>query len=86
MTSRRVKTKAGDDEAEKRRNRTKARVRAKVEWPSRVLKRVFGFTRVRYRGLKKNHEWLCAGFASINIYRHRRRLAKVNLQLLPQWA
>ena len=34
MTSRRVKTKAGVDEAEKRRNRTKARVRAKVEWPA----------------------------------------------------
>ena len=31
MTSRRVKTKAGIDEAEKCRNRTKARVRAKVE-------------------------------------------------------
>lgn len=59
MTSRRVKTKAGIDEAEKRRNRTKARVRAKVEWPFRIIKRVFGFTKVRYRGLKKNHEWLC---------------------------
>ncbi len=56
MTSRRVKTKAGVDEVEKRKNRTKARVRAKVEWPFRVLKRVFGFTRARYRGLKKNHE------------------------------
>ena len=33
MTSRRVKTKAGMDQDEKRRNRTKARVRAKVEWP-----------------------------------------------------
>jgi hypothetical protein len=67
MTSRRVKTKAGVDEAEKRRNRTKARVRAKVEWPFRVLNRVFGFTKVRYRGLRKNHEWLCAAFASISI-------------------
>src|ERR1035438_5426536 len=63
MTSRRVKTKAGVDEVEKRRNRTKARVRAKVEWPFRIVKRVFGFTKVRYRGLKKNHEWLCAAFA-----------------------
>jgi hypothetical protein len=63
MTSRRVKTKARVDEEQKRKNRTKARVRAKVEWPFRVLKRVFGFTKVRYRGLKKNHEWICAGFA-----------------------
>ena len=75
MTSRRVKTKAGVDQAEKRRNRTKARVRARVEWPFRVLKRVFGFTRVRYRGLKKNHEWLLAAFALINLYQHRKRLA-----------
>jgi IS5 family transposase len=37
-------------------NRTKARVRSKVEWCFRILKRVFGFTKVRYRGLKKNHE------------------------------
>jgi len=86
MTSRRVKTKAGVDEVEKRKNRTKARVRAKVEWPFRVLKRVFGFTQVRYRGLKKNHQWLCAAFASINIYQHRRRLAKINLRLAPQGA
>src|SRR5487761_2529488 len=58
MTSKRVKTKAGVDEEQKRKTRTKARVRAKVEWPFRVLKRVFGFTKVRYRGLKKNHESL----------------------------
>ena len=75
MTSRRVKTKAGVDEVEKRKNRTKARVRAKVEWPFRILKRVFGFTKVRYRGLKKNHEWLCAAFALANLYKNRKRLA-----------
>src|ERR1035441_4310581 len=33
MTNRRVKTKQGVDEDEKRKNRTKSRVRAKVEWP-----------------------------------------------------
>jgi IS5 family transposase len=58
-----VNTKAGVDEEQKRKNRTKARVRAKVEWPFRALKRAFGFVKVRYRGLKKNHEWLCAAFA-----------------------
>jgi IS5 family transposase len=86
MTSRRVQTKAGVDREQKRKNRTKARVRAKVEWPFRILKRVFGFTKVRYRGLKKNHEWLCAAFASINIYQHRRRLAKIHLPMAPQGA
>jgi len=84
MTCRRTKYKDGVDEEQKRKNRTKARVRAKVEWPFRVLKRVFGFAKVRYRGLKKNHEWLCAAFASINIYQHRRRLAKINLQMATQ--
>ena len=81
-----MKTKAGVDEEQKRKNRTKARVRAKVEWPFRTLKRVFGFTQVRYRGLKKNHEWLCAAFASVNIYLHRRRPARINLQKAPQAA
>jgi transposase, IS5 family len=83
MTSRRVKTKAGVDEAEKHKNRTKARVRAKVEWSFRILKRVFGFTKVRYRGLKKNHEWLCASFALANIYQHRKRLARIDLRMVP---
>jgi IS5 family transposase len=53
MTSRRTKHKGGVDDVERRKNRTKARVRSKVEWPFRILKRVFGFTKVRYRGLKK---------------------------------
>ena len=86
MTSRRVKTKAGVDEEEKRKNHTKERVRAKVEWPFRIVKRVFGFTKVRYRGLKKNHEWLCAAFALANLYKNRKRLTKINLQLTPQGA
>ena len=60
MTSRRVKYKNFVDEIEKTKNRVKARVRAKVEHPFRILKRIFGFERVRYRGLKKNHQRLCA--------------------------
>ena len=75
MTNRRTKFKNYVDEEGKRKNRTKSRVRAKVEWPFRILKRVFGFIKVRYRGLKKNHEWLCAAFALVNLYQHRNRLA-----------
>jgi IS5 family transposase len=60
---------------ERRKNRTKAGVRSKVEWPFRILKRVFGYTKVRYRGLKKNHESLLAAFALVNLYQHRKRLA-----------
>jgi IS5 family transposase len=74
MTSRRTKFKNYVDEEAKRKNTTKARVRSKVEWCFRILKRVFGFTKVRYRGLKKNHEWLCAAFALVNLYQNRKRL------------
>ena len=74
MTSRRTKFKEGADEQQRRKNRTKARVRAKVEWPFRILKRIFGFTKVRYRGLKKNHDWLLVAFALVNLYQHRKRL------------
>ena len=57
MTSRRTKFKNYVDEEAKRKNTTKARVRSKVEWPFRILKRIFGFTKVRYRGIWKNHQW-----------------------------
>ena len=77
MTSRRAKYKGGVDEVERRKNRTKARVRSKVEWPFRILKRVFGFTKVRYRGLKKNHEWLLTAFALVNLYQTRKRLVSL---------
>ena len=75
MTSRRTKFKNYVDEEARRKNTTKARVRSKVEWPFRILKRIFGFTKVRYRGIWKNHQWLCAAFALVNLYQHRNRLA-----------
>ncbi len=74
MTSRRTKFKNYVDEEAKRKNTTKARVRAKVEHPFRILKRIFGFVKVRYRGLQKNHQGLCAAFALVNLYQHRKRL------------
>jgi hypothetical protein len=77
MTSLRVKYKGGGDAVERRKNRTKAGVRTKVEWPFRILKRVFGYTKVCYRGLKKNHEWLLAAFALVNLYQHRKRLVSL---------
>ena len=74
MTSRRTRYKQIVDQLQRRKNRTKARVRAKVEHPFRILKRVFGFVKVRFRGLKKNHDHLCAAFALVNLYQHRKRL------------
>ena len=76
MTNRRVKNGKGEvDEQQRRKNRTKSRVRAKVEWPFRILKRVFGYTKVRYRGIVKNHQWHLAAFALVNLYMNRKRLA-----------
>jgi IS5 family transposase len=63
------------DELQKKKNRSKSRVRAKVEHPFRILKRIFGFDKVRYRGIAKNHHRLCANFALVNLYLHRKRLA-----------
>jgi len=75
MTNRRVKNRKGEiNEDQKRKNRTKSRVRAKVEWPFRILKRVFGYTKVRYRGIVKNHHWHLVAFALVNVYMNRKRL------------
>ena len=75
MTSRRTRYKQNVDQLQRRKNRTKAKIRAKVEHPFRILKRVFGFVKVRFRGLKKNHDHLCAAFALVNLYQRRKRLA-----------
>ncbi|KAF1050273.1 MAG: hypothetical protein GAK38_00299 [Xylophilus sp.] len=53
----------------------KAGIRAKVEHPFRVIKRQFGHTKVRYRGLKKNTEQLKTLFALSNLWMVRHRLA-----------
>jgi transposase, IS5 family len=75
MTSKRTRFKNYVDELQKKKNRSKSRVRAKVEHPFRILKRVFGFDKVRYRGIAKNHHRLCVNFALVNLYMHRKRLA-----------
>ena len=75
MTCKRTKFKNYVDEEAKRKNTTKSSVRAKVEHVFRILKRVFGFDKTRYRGIAKNHHRLCANFALVNLYMHRKRLA-----------
>lgn len=52
----------------------KARVRAKVEHPFRVIKLQFGFTKVRYRGIAKNTAQLTTLFALSNLWMARRRI------------
>jgi transposase, IS5 family len=58
------------DKAEKQ----KAGIRAKVEHPFRVIKRQFGYVKVRYRGLKKNTAQLITLFALSNLWMVRRKL------------
>ena len=56
----------------------KASVRAKVEHPFRVIKRQFGHSKVRYRGLAKNTAQLMTLFALSNIWMVRKVLLQVN--------
>lgn len=54
--------------------RFKASLRAKVEHPFRVVKRQFGYTKVRYRGLAKNSAQVLTLFALSNLWMARRQL------------
>ena len=54
--------------------RAKAQTRAKVEHPFRVIKRQFGYTKVRFRGLAKNTAQLVTLFALSNLWMARRHL------------
>lgn len=51
--------------------KAKAADREAVEYPFRIIKCQFGFTKTRYRGLKKNHNKLVTLFALVNIVRLR---------------
>ncbi|MGH7553022.1 MAG: IS5 family transposase [Longimicrobiales bacterium] len=64
------------DETIKARNRTKSRVRAKAEHAIGVIKRVFGFQKVRYRGLAKNLHRLEVTCALANLFMVRHRLLR----------
>ena len=54
--------------------RIKARIRAKVEHPFRVLKQQFGYVKVRYRGLRKNTAQIVTLFALSNLWMVRHEL------------
>jgi transposase, IS5 family len=56
-------------ERDKQVNRTKSQTRAKVEHPFLTLKRLWGFAKVRYRGLAKNANRTFAMLALINVER-----------------
>ena len=52
----------------------KASIRAAVEHPFRVLKRQFGYVKVRYKGLAKNGAQVTTLFALVNLWMARKTL------------
>ncbi len=58
----------------RRLERLKASVRAQVEHPFRVIKRQFGYAKVRYRGITKNAAQVLTLFTLSNLWMSRRRL------------
>jgi len=62
------------DEVERAKNRTKSKVRSKVEHVCGVMKLKFGFVKVRYRGLAKNANRLFTTCALVNLFMIRKKL------------
>lgn len=56
------------------RNRYKSKVRARVEHPFWIMKGLFGFRKVRYRGLAKNAHHLFVSCALVNMAMARKKL------------
>jgi len=65
------------DEVAWTKNRTKSKVRARVEHVFQVMKLKFGFVKVRYRGLRKNGHRLFVTCALVNLFVSRRKLLAV---------
>ena len=61
-------------DADKATNRRKSSVRSKIEHPFLTLKRLWGFAKVRYRGLAKNANRAFAMLAMLNINKWGRPL------------
>ena len=62
----------------------KASIRAKVEHPFRVIKRQFGFVKVRFKGLAKNTAQIVTLFALANLWLVRKKLLALAGGLRPQ--
>lgn len=64
-------------DTQKAKNTTKSKVRAKGEHPFLIIKRIFGFMKVRYRGLMKNANRLFVTCALANLFMVRRYLLRL---------
>jgi IS5 family transposase len=74
FTNKRAYTNRPLTDADKATNRRKSSVRSKVEHPFLTLKRLWGFAKVRYRGLAKNANRAFAMLAMLNISKWGRPL------------
>ena len=74
FTNQRTRRNGIVDEAVKVKNRNKSRIRSRVEHVFGVVKRLWGFGKVRYRGLTKNATRAFTALALANIYLSRQRL------------
>lgn len=61
-------------EYDKKINRSRSRTRARGEHAFRVVKQLWGFAKVRYRGIAKNAVRALASFALANLYMVRQKL------------
>jgi IS5 family transposase len=74
FTNERVRKAGQVDEVKRAKNRSKSKIRARVEHVFAVVKRLWGFSKVRYRGLAKNASRAFTALALANIYLARHRL------------
>ncbi len=75
FTNQRVSRGGIVDAVERAKNKSKSKVRARVEHVFAVVKRLWGFNKVRYRGLAKNATQAFVALGLENTYLARARLA-----------
>jgi transposase, IS5 family len=75
FTNQRTRKGGEVDEAQRGKNRSKSKIRARVEHVFGVVKRLWGFNKARYRGLAKNATRAFVALGLANIYLARGHLA-----------
>jgi len=74
FTNQRTRKSGEVDEIARGKNRNKSKIRSRVEHVFALVKRLWGFAKVRYRGLTKNATRAFTALALANIYLSRRHL------------
>ncbi|MGF6855356.1 IS5 family transposase [Paraburkholderia sp. CI3] len=75
FTNQRTRRPGGEvDEVQRGKNRKKSKIRARLEHVFAVVKRLWGFSKVRYRGLAKNANRAFVALALASVYLSRKKL------------